>query len=443
MPPPNELKWLDLLLPAGLGIASAFYPSAARGARTGLDALGLFTQIESERYRRKLMRQASEEMRESIDKQKAGLNVGREAYIDWALQSQQEKRDAERRKRLGEKEEIGPLRLGSPEIPLVKPDASTTRESNLRWGEVYGIEHGPDDKLVGAVLPGEQQPSLFESAVSGVQPMTFADQLMGPMKEKALEAAPEDIIAEQVPAGPTMLEALTPIDTPWDAQLRMLDVQRAGALVDPSTAAYSLGMMEQQERGREIELERIAEQATANARNMNARYQNEYMLEKLKHGNRLEREQAKAYWQFWVKSQIPISVAQGYLNPGDEGFEFVRTVDAAAKSGKLNPDDPRMVVAQIYKLNAQIENLNAKSDDASIQMAQASTAAIRSLLQVVFQDDKYKQERQRLYGLAIAYGVDVDPTVQAMMGLVSDPNFALMWQNQYGTPPPTIPGVNQ
>ena len=435
---PNELKWLDLLLPAGLGIASAFYPSAARGAQVGINALGLFSDIEKERYRRKLMKKASDEMRANIDKMRPGLEVGRKAYIGHELQRQQEQRQAQRDRELAQKEEIRPLSPGGPEMPLVKPDAATTRESGLRFADI--VQMGETEGLPS--LSTASQPSMFEAAVSDVQPTTFAEQMLAPYQERALEAAPEDIIAREVPPGPrTFLEAITPIDTPYDSQLRAMDLQRANALVDPSSAAYMLGTSEYQERAREIELERIAKQQMENAKTQDEKYRWEWALKQLQSRNKMQQQQAKVMLDLWAKKNIPIPVAHGVMMPGDQGFEFVRT-HMSTNQGKLDPKDPKSLVSQIFILNKQIENLKAKQED-NIPLAQASTAAIQSMLQLVYSQDEYEPFREMLRGLALAYGVDIDPATNAARMMMSDEHFGLIYESLFGSPPPTgfaLPG---
>lgn len=229
----------QLILPAGLGLISSYNPMAAAGVRTGLEATQLFNAMREQRTDRKWEDQAREELIKRSTERRGALEKEREEYMD----------DETQRNMLATFMNTGRAREGGAVIPTSKPDAATEREQlSPYFHEMFGPASG-DTMIEGRQVPMmEQQFAL--NVGKGLSPEGQATPGTLPFAAQTAEVAP--FMAEQ------LQKSREDVDTgPLDEQLYFHDLMAASALANPSQAA-NVGLWSQyQERGADLELERL------------------------------------------------------------------------------------------------------------------------------------------------------------------------------------------
>jgi hypothetical protein len=354
----------------------------------GLGALDLFEALKSERYRRKLMEQASGEMRTAL----TGHKEKAKRFADLYTREEDKRRDIAETlgpelKQLREKDEIAALGGMGPQVPVPKPDPSTIRQ---------------------------QQPQIEGR---GLPQYGWQEHLTG---------------AQQ------MEEILQPIETPWDAHIRMLETQIPGALVDPAQVAHTMGQYEYQQQGRLNELERLTKIAMDNEVRDERKYWMEQKLLQAKHGHKKAELELKDYFR-QNPGSIVTSRGGSYVYGDDPSQPVFQPGPTYAGSGKVGlADEPvKAMHKAVLDLAKQIDNLKSKGA-APPNAAGGLLALLQGLIQQAFQDEKYQEIWPSLMLVVDTYGLNISPPGAApdpLAGVV-DPNSPYwQWvQEQQQTP---------
>lgn len=346
----------QLILPAGLGLISAYNPQATAAVRTGLAAADVFSDIRQRKYENDLAEQQAKGLQDVIAAEKAKLLAKKASVL--SVEEATAKDVDNLRATAEETANFGLFGDRGPKMAASEPDPATKLEE-MEFNDLFmGKKPSFFGNLVERTAPEMSlgaEAELFSD--KGFQP-DLAKQEIAPQLEKWMQGPhPEGIDTSGL-----------------ERDIYFADIMAQTAAANPTVAGQMLGNWEYQKAGFDQEMARMREQISLYAKNAEQQQRWEKMMQEAEYGNRwrlieLEREISRerpivhgsGTW-FWKDKadggedgyvNVPESVSpdKAYQDPWKAYNMYMKARDSYAKNlATLGPNDEEELAGQRREL---------------------------------------------------------------------------------------------